>query len=434
MANPLAANPTRSFDVSVYARHNPDCRNKSDRKLKECTCPKWLYIKATQERRSARTIYWKVAEREGQRIRDSFDPDKRELAELKQKKERNTVLIEDAIERWLANKKADNAKPETLESYGSSLRHMRDHFTSRRALHLHEIAAPELANWKTTWPDKAVSSKKKRRVHAKSFFRFCVTMHWLEIDPSSGLTKIIGKDEVPTIPFERDQYKAIIDATYLYDQSIRAANSGEQSAGTRLRTFIQVMRWSGLAIQDTATLQRSWLGSDDLLKVRRTKTGTWVTVPLPPNVANDLRNVPPGNAPHPDYFFWSGQSKGATTVNKWNRSLRRLWKLVDWRGNPPVDGDGKPVRPHSHMFRNTFAAEILKSGQGDIRDVAKLLGHSSIKTTEKHYLAFVPSQAERLNERVRASWAAQGAPGHEAAQPKPPVTAARRFSAKAARK
>jgi integrase/recombinase XerD len=412
MAN-LAANTTRSFDVSVYARHNPDCRNTSERKLKDCGCPKWLYIKATQERRSARTTSWNVAEREAQRVCDSFDPVKRELAELKQTKERNTVLIEDAIERWLANKKADNAKLETLESYRCSLRHMRDHFSARRVLHLHQITAPGLADWKATWPDKAVSSKKKRRVHAKSFFRFCVDiMHWLEVDPSTGLTKIIGKEEVPTIPFERDQYEAIIDATYLYDQSIRAANSGESSAGTRLRVFIQVMRWSGLAIQDTATLQRSRLGSDELLKVRRTKTGTWVTVPLPPSVANDLRQVPRGNATRPDYFFWSGKSKGATTANKWNRSLRRLWKLVRWPNDMgPVDGDGNPVKPHSHMFRNTFGAEFLKSGQGDIRDLARLLGHTSIKTTEKHYLAFVPSQAERLNEKVRASWAAQGAPG-----------------------
>jgi hypothetical protein len=56
MASPLAANPTRSFDVIPYARHNSHCRNKTERKLKDCKCPKWLYVKATQERRSARTI------------------------------------------------------------------------------------------------------------------------------------------------------------------------------------------------------------------------------------------------------------------------------------------------------------------------------------------------------------------------------------------
>jgi len=423
MADSLVLTPTRSSDVSVYARHNPSCRNTSERKLKDCCCPKWLYVKATQERRSARTIYWKVAEQEAQKIRDSFDPVKRELDELRKTKARDIVLIEDAIDGWLANKKADNARSETLESYSNSLRHMRDYFANNRIYHLHDITPAGLAGWKTTWPDKAISSKKKRRIHAKAFFRFSIdAMHWLADDPSTGLTKIIGKEEVPTIPFERDQYAAVIDATYVYDESLTAYNKESQchECGRRLRAFIQTMRWGGLGVRDAALLQRSRLSTDDLLKVRRTKTGTWVTVLLPHLVAEDLRNVPAGKATHADYFFWSGKSTGRSTVGNWNRSLDRLWKLVKWpNGTGPIDGDGNPVKPHSHMFRNTFAKEFLEAEQGDIYDLAELLGHTSVKTTEKHYKAFVPARAKRLNEKVLASFAAQGAPGY--ATPRKPM-------------
>jgi hypothetical protein len=41
-----------------------------------------------------------------------------------------------------------------------------------------------------------------------------------------------------------------------------------------------------------------------------------------------------------------------------------------------------------------------------------------VKTTEKRYKAFVPARAERLKQKVLASFAAQGAPGYEAAKRK----------------
>jgi hypothetical protein len=36
------------------------------------------------------------------------------------------------------------------------------------------------------------------------------------------------------------------------------------------------------------------------------KTGVPVFVPLPPEVAEPLRSIPPGLKPNPPLFFWSG--------------------------------------------------------------------------------------------------------------------------------
>jgi len=71
------------------------------------------------------------------------------------------------------------------------------------------------------------------------------------------------------------------------------------------------------------------------------------------------------------------------------------------------------------MFRHTFAKEFLQSGHGDLRDLRDLMGHSSIKTTEGSYGAFVPERARRLNEIVLGSFAAQGAPGYAPTKRKP---------------
>lgn len=46
--------------------------------------------------------------------------------------------------------------------------------------------------------------------------------------------------------------------------------------------------------------------------------------------------------------------------------------------------DGKQVEAHPHMFRDTFAVELLLSGV-PMEDVSILLGHTSIKTTEGSY-------------------------------------------------
>jgi hypothetical protein len=81
--------PITSADVTVYARHLRECENIAGRKLKKCRCPKWLYIKATKGRISARTMSWEAAEIAAQKIRDSFNPDKVRIAELEGKLERS---------------------------------------------------------------------------------------------------------------------------------------------------------------------------------------------------------------------------------------------------------------------------------------------------------------------------------------------------------
>jgi integrase/recombinase XerD len=55
---------------------------------------------------------------------------------------------------------------------------------------------------------------------------------------------------------------------------------------------------------------------------------------------------------------------------------------------------------HSHRLRDTFAVNLLVKGVR-IETVLVLLGHKSIKTTEKHYAPWVKSRQDALEDAVK---------------------------------
>ena len=119
------------------------------------------------------------------------------------------------------------------------------------------------------------------------------------------------------------------------------------------------------------------------------KTGTPVYCPLPSTVIEALEACPRTNE---EYFFWTGEEKKDTAAGNWRRSLRRLFTLAGVKGG------------HPHRFRDTFAVELLLSGV-PLERVSVLLGHSSIRVTEKHYSPWIRARQEQLEADVERSWA-----------------------------
>ena len=78
------------------------------------------------------------------------------------------------------------------------------------------------------------------------------------------------------------------------------------------------------------------------------------------------------------------------------------------RQEPPA-ASAPAAAPGTHkqitigVFRDTFAVELLLSGV-PIDQVSLLLGHSSVKVTEKHYSPFVKARQEQLENSVKLSW------------------------------
>ncbi len=118
------------------------------------------------------------------------------------------------------------------------------------------------------------------------------------------------------------------------------------------------------------------------------KTETPVYCPLPDFVLTALDADPKVSE---KYSFWNGESKIQSATGDWQRTLKGVFKQAEI-----PDG-------HAHRFRDTFAVELLKAGV-PMERVSMLLGHSSIKVTEKYYSPWVAERQEQLEADVRRTW------------------------------
>jgi hypothetical protein len=70
----------------------------------------------------------------------------------------------------------------------------------------------------------------------------------------------------------------------------------------------------------------------------------------------------------------------------------------------------------THRFRHTFAVELLLAGM-PIEQVSKLLGHKTVRTTERYYSAWVKERQRKLEAEVKEAWTRMELPVLPASQP-----------------
>jgi integrase len=65
----------------------------------------------------------------------------------------------------------------------------------------------------------------------------------------------------------------------------------------------------------------------------------------------------------------------------------------------------------SHRLRDTFAVDLLEKGV-PMEEVSRLLGHTSIKTTEKSYAKWSKGRQDRVDALVTGTWAKKARARH----------------------
>ncbi len=371
--------------VTIFVRHSPACKYAGDEFCKRCQCPKhlrWSHGRK-QHRVSAQTRSWATAEDKKRDIEDQLAGRAPEV-----KPEESQHGIQDAIDIFTQDKRNQGVTEKVVDKYTRELARLREYCERHRVFTVQGITRELLTGFCATWPELYPSTytRAKVRERVRSFLRYCYEAQWIPRIPPLPKIKI---EELPTMPLTADEYTRLLDAVY------GTIEGRERQA--QVHALIQLMRWSGLAIRDALTLKRGELQHDKAKKLyrivtARQKTGTHVSVPIPLDIAQELLAVLNGN---PEHFFWSGKGEEESLTKNWAKYyISPLFKAAK------IQNDGHMM---SHRLRDTFAVDLLEKGV-PLEEVSKLLGHESIKTTERHYAKWVKGRQDRLDALVVGTW------------------------------
>jgi integrase/recombinase XerD len=352
--------------LAIYRRHRSPCRFTS-RRFRKCTCPIWVQgsLRGEYVRRSLDLRSWEAA---AGVVRDWEASG--EIGVVKPE----VPTVAEAAGKFLEDAQARHLTTETVRKYRHLLeRRFVAWCESKGYRLLKQIDVGVVREFRAAWQDGAIYAAKNLE-RMRAFFRFCEQARWIERNPAVGVKPPKVK-LAPTLPFSADEMMRIVEACDRYP-----GNAG------RMKAFVLTMRHSGLRIGDTIALKRERLKGNRLFLYTQ-KTGTPVCVPLPPVTVDALCSVESGG----EYFFTSGHAKRQTARANWSRYLGTVFELAGVRD------------AHSHRFRDTFAVSLLENGVS-IENVSVLLGHSSVRITERHYKPWVKTLQMKLEEEVRKTW------------------------------
>lgn len=279
------------------------------------------------------------------------------------------MTLAEAHESFLADREAGGLRKSTRQGYESLFRRWAKRAHELKRSDLGDWDAAALRAWRESW-DCGPGTHRVRLARIKAFFGFAVEEGWVAESPARYL-RPPKEAAPPTMPLSVNEMRSLL----------RSA----AAISPRVRAFVLLMRYSGLAIQDAATLARNKVDGS-LLTLRRGKSGELVQVDLPKPVVAALESLPDDG----QHYFWTGKSDPVTAAKLWRRRLR------DAADRAKVD----KFRPH--RLRDTFAVELLLA-EVSMQDVADLLGHSSVRTTERYYAPWNKSRRDRLVRVVRAA-------------------------------
>jgi integrase/recombinase XerD len=216
--------------VKVYTRHNRNCPKRDRSDWARCNCVKWLYIYRDGKYRlfSAKTRSWERAEQKAREIHDSFDPIKQLQRQLEAKSQghKSQVDIAVAIEQFLQEIARLNRAEATRAKYRLTLSRLFNWCAAQEVpvTFLSQLDVATLRRWIHSWHG-APTTRHNQHQRVITFFFFCVEQGWMTENPAKKIKKV-SPEQDETLPFTREQFDALIEATYFYD-SRDTRNAGD---------------------------------------------------------------------------------------------------------------------------------------------------------------------------------------------------------------
>ncbi len=250
------------------------------------------------------------------------------------------------------------------------------------------LAAREIGN----------NTKRKEIEHLRRLWSWAVDHEYVHHNIARKL-KLPPAIAADTQPFTHDELARLAAAIERLDEFPELRDRADTTK-VRLRAQLAVLVHTGLRGSDLVHLKPSHIAGGHLT-IRTRKFQVLVRIPVARAVTDALAAVTPAPA---GYYFWTGEGRWQTARANLHRTFQRLAKRAG------------VAHCHPHRFRDTFSVNLLLAG-ADIRIVSKLLGHTSIRTTEKYYAPWV--QGFQSQAAAAIARAAAASPIQPAAPAKP---------------
>lgn len=367
--------------LTLYRRHKRTCPNfgklRRARQVK-CTCKFWVdgvlggrEVRLSLDTRDSKKASQKLHEWESK----------------EQVVDRGAaVTLEDAWKSLIADLEARKLSDQTIRKYKLLQRQMKAFGEERGLRMLGQFDLDVLSKFRATWKDgPRTAGKKLERLRA--FFRFAHDRQWVESNPAAKI-KLPKASICPTMPLTPEQWLDVLTGC---DKFLANAPAEGKLNALRLKTLLVLMRYTGMRVSDAVTLTTDRLDGNRLFLYTQ-KTGVPVYTVLPDSVLRVLEATPRVTDTR---YFWSGQGKRQTATGDWQAKIKKAFDLAEIS-----KGLGNAV---SHRLRDTFAVELLQAGV-PIERVSVLLGHQSVRVTERHYNPWVKSRQEQLEADVASAW------------------------------
>jgi hypothetical protein len=207
-----------------------------------------------------KTRSWERAEQKAREIRDSFDPIKQLQRQLEAKTDGRNLQVEVAVavEQFIHEVARLNRAEATRAKYKLTLSRLLQWCADQEIpiSLLSQLDVASLRRWIHSWTG-APTTLHNQHQRVIAFFNFCIEQGWLKENPARKIKKVPRQQE-ETLPFTREQYDALIEATYQYDGRSDQRN-GQTTNSRRARAYLKLLRWSGLRAGDAACLAKSKL-------------------------------------------------------------------------------------------------------------------------------------------------------------------------------
>lgn len=271
-----------------------------------------------------------------------------------------------------------NASPRTIDAYLADLRALVE-WTRSEGLTVEKVGQLDIAILRAylafLYRKLAPSSVSRKVSSIKSFYKFLGARKVVSEDPAALL-------RAPKLPKKLPKFLTPDDAV-----GLMALPDDETPRGQRDIAILELLYGAGLRVSELASLDLGQLDLDEGTVRVLGKGSKERIVPLGRHARSALEQWLEARAS----FGKQGPREDALFTNTRGRrlSVRSVQRLV--KRTTALLGTSEGVGPHT--LRHSYATHMLASGAG-LREIQQLLGHASLRTTQRYTHVTVEHLAE----------------------------------------